>query len=220
MLSNERGISQLLQYQVQKLPEQLAIVSETQSISYAQFWCYVCYLAKKLKPSRSFCPLVIYGDKSIESISAMISCLLIGQPYIPLQAPQPIERLRYIFNNSQVSLCLYHLKDPSLLLQSEFDIQCEMIQTFSSIEEEDFLSKIEIDLLETIDIDMHAFTLYTSGSTGLPKGVLFSQKNLLNFILWAKSTFQLNSTDRVASFAPLHSGKVNYLALHEHLFEY
>src|SRR5690606_8014469 len=49
-----------------------------------------------------------------------------------------------------------------------------------------------------------AYILYTSGSTGDPKGVMIAHRTIFTFINWAHETFKIGPSDRVTSHAPIH----------------
>src|SRR5262249_23327591 len=60
-----------------------------------------------------------------------------------------------------------------------------------------------ISAVGVIDTDL-AYILYTSGSTGEPKGVMISHRTILSFVNWGCETFRMTAAGRVTSHAPLH----------------
>ncbi len=202
MMTSSRTVPQLFINRVREHPDQTAIVTGSQSISYAQLLNTVLTIAKKMQtlgfPARH--PVVIYGNKSIEFISTIYACMYIGQPYIPLQETQPKERLKYLLEDSQVAACFYQTHADKQFNPEKLSVPCVSMSDLLLAS----TKSSDIDHTPHTDVYQHAFTLYTSGSTGTPKGVMFNQINLLTFIHWSQTTFSVNHMDRIASFAPLH----------------
>lgn len=198
-MTTTSSIAQLIWEQVEKVQTHPAIVDENHAITYDTLWKNVTSIVDKLKNFTPTTPIVIYGYKSIEFITLMLACLLAKKTYIPLQETQPIGRLNYIISSSGAQLCLYQVKDDQTFIPENLKIPTLSFQECLTGEE-----KSTVITKPEENIDDHAFTLYTSGSTGTPKGVKFSQRNLLNFILYAKKKLQLTPEDKVASFSPLH----------------
>ena len=58
--------------------------------------------------------------------------------------------------------------------------------------------------LEGVTGNMPAYIMFTSGSTGVPKGVLIRQGSLLNFIKWGKAQYQLTKDDILTNVNPIY----------------
>ena len=209
IMSNISSLQTLLFKAYENYPKNIAIVSDEQFITYEELIKKISIIAFNLKKQNfpNQYPVVIYGHKSIEFICTMYACILIGQPYIPLQEIQPHGRIQYVLQDSYVSAFLYHTREDKTFLNQSYAVLCIAISDLTScvngMTHHDF-SIFQEQLQEQRKKSHPIFTLYTSGSTGTPKGVIFNQVNVLNFINWAIKEMQMVCNDRVASFAPLH----------------
>ena len=146
------------------------------------------------------------GEKSFQTFASMIGCLKIGAIYSALDPDSPAERLRKI-----VSTC-----NPKLLLtEHEFLRKVESVVTDLKIdtiekESDEFAMAIagcdDTNLPQTRDVTgaNPAYIMFTSGSTGFPKGAVMTHANVLNLIEWSCETFQIKHDDILTNVNPLH----------------
>jgi amino acid adenylation domain-containing protein len=125
-------------------------------------------------------PILIYMDRGINFIISILAILKAGGTYIPVENGYPLQRIKYIIDNSKAELIL-----------------CDNINNIANIANIDvsngtFILNINnIDENYTPDIkpynnastdDDLCYIIYTSGSTGTPKGVKISYGNLFNLV--------------------------------------
>lgn len=156
--------------------------------------------------------------KGIASVSAIFGILKAGGVYVPVDYTAPVERNRYIFSNCQVkAACVDHrctaIFDqpgegghlPAAILVHGGDAPRAASGTphrFSAA----VLNNLPVtrpDVPRRAPEDL-AYILYTSGSTGLPKGVMLSQENGTSYVDWCSDVFHPTPDDRFTSHAPFH----------------
>ncbi|TFH76256.1 MULTISPECIES: non-ribosomal peptide synthetase [Pseudomonas] len=126
--------------------------------------------------------------------ASILAVLGSGAVYLPLEPSHPLQRQQYILENAGAVLLLHDGEHPLSDSMPGLDV-CRIDRT-------------EVDpalplMLRRPELDSPCMALYTSGTTGHPKGVLLSQANLAHFTAWYADYVQLHAESRVLQFSSL-----------------
>lgn len=200
-------VHHLLEDSARRYPENTALVDGDRRLSYRQLDQQANQLAHLLVEngvSRGD-RVAIYLDKSLESVVAVYGVMKAGAAYVPFDPDAPVARLAYIAGNCAIRCLLTgseKVEQIRAILEAGGGFETIVLNGQARDARLDASATNRL-ASEIIDQDL-AYILYTSGSTGDPKGVMLTHRNALAFIAWAAMEFEISPQDRLSSHAPLH----------------
>lgn len=182
-------------HQCTQAPNKTALIEDKQTLSYAEFKTRIARLASYLQARQAHTQCIAIAlDRGIDAATGIYGILSAGAVYLPLDIKNPAARLNFIIADAQPRFIIGMGDAPDWLASPELWLNMNRLLP----------SKLENYTLYPSQPTDLAAILYTSGSTGSPKGVALSHQALSNFSSWASQTFKLNQQDRIASLAPFH----------------
>lgn len=188
----DKTITQLFEEQVEKTPDNIAVVFEDQKLTYRELNERANSLANYLR-SQKIGRNDIVGimvNRSLEMIISILAVLKSGACYIPIDPEYPQDRIEYMLNNSNAKLLLTFKR-----LENKVTFDNKL---FVELDNELYNSNKD-NLININKPDDLAYIIYTSGSTGKPKGVMLKHSNINNFIQGMCNVVDFNSRKTIVS---------------------
>ncbi|MEL6353072.1 MAG: amino acid adenylation domain-containing protein [Cyanobacteria bacterium J06627_28] len=199
-----QSVVQQFESQVAKTPDATAITCENQQLTYAQLNTRANQLAHYLQQQgvKAESPVGICLRRSPDMLVAIWAVLKAGGAYVPLDPSHPSERINHILQDTQVRW---------VLTQSALSAVFDRVISESSHGATQFITLDTLSLVDqkqqnlsvTPSLSHLAYLLYTSGSTGQPKGVAIEHRGLANYVQWAMQQYVKDQIFSFPLFSPL-----------------
>ncbi|WP_297418108.1 non-ribosomal peptide synthetase [Clostridium sp.] len=182
--------------QVNKDPNNIAITFKEIKMTYGELDITSDYLAKLLQDKfhDHDAIIAIMLKRTPLVLISMIGILKAGYSYLPIDINYPLERIKYMIEDSKCDLILADTRN-----NSNFGLEVVELD-FNQILEK---SKKERLSINNCKMDKTAYLIYTSGSTGKPKGVMITNKNLSSFISATKNEIEFNTCKKILALTTI-----------------
>jgi len=192
----EYALHRLFELQVEKTPMALACIFESKQLTYDELNQrsnrVAFYLRQRLFPGSV---VGIMVQRSLEMVVGLLGILKSGCAYLPLDPEYPVDRLRFMLEDSMVSVVLVQSGADARFGEFKVDwLPLERVSLDGDLSQENLLLQVLPDDL--------AYAIYTSGSTGKPKAGMNTHRGICNRLLWMQDAYSLGPNDRVLQKTP------------------
>ncbi|CAG8406371.1 unnamed protein product [Penicillium salamii] len=191
----EVSVSELISRRASHCPDDLAIHAWDGKMTYAEMDEMSTYLVSRLKllGVTQGDVIALHFTKSMWMPVTMVAIMKLGAIVLPLSAAQTKTRMATIFGILLPRLIITNISDASHAIIETLQIT-DLVQKRTSAD----ISSLQLDV--TADLEAPAHVLFTSGSTGVPKGILWHHRSMTANIQILKENFNMTSKSRVFQF--------------------
>ncbi|MEF9945612.1 MAG: amino acid adenylation domain-containing protein [Lachnospiraceae bacterium] len=195
-----KNILEYLEESVKKHPGKIAFADEMNSCTYEQLEQQSrqigSVLAKQISPGT---PIPVFSQKSVSTVMAFMGAVYAGCFYVLLDPKQPSFRVEQILQTLEADVILVDRAYEKELNRISFSGQVLYVDDCMTVEEEPEL--LQIRRKQALDMDP-LYVNFTSGSTGVPKGVVVSHRSVIDFMECFTELFHITEEDVIGNQAP------------------
>lgn len=196
-------VTNYLDRTVERYPDKVAFVDQQREITFFGLKDEALHIACKLIESGYFKqPVLIFMEKSVSLVSAFIGVAYSGNFYSPIDTKMPKDRIKKIIDILRPTVVITDTVHKEQV--SGFIENCELLifeDLINGFVGDIFQVKQTVDRI--IDTDV-LYVLFTSGSTGMPKGVIINHRAVVDFTDWISDCYHFDETTIFANQAQLY----------------
>lgn len=186
----------------ERLPDKIAFADENKEISFGMLRAQAMAVATDLCRRKLFKkPVVIYMEKGVDVLVSFMGTAYSCNFYSPIDVDMPASRVNKILDVLQPALVITTAKLRDAFAQYAYDGEFLIFEeTINAAADE---RMVDAARSRGVDTDL-LYVLFTSGSTGVPKGVTINHRSVIDYIDWVTETFDITQADSFGNQAPFY----------------
>lgn len=185
-----------------RLPDKIAFADEKKEITFRELRRQAMALATQMLTKTLFKkPVVIYLEKGVDVLVSFMGAAYSCNFYSPIDIEMPASRVNKILEVLKPALVITTAE--LRMAFEQYDYEGEYLIFEETIGETVDEQIIDAARGKGIDTDL-LYVLFTSGSTGVPKGVTINHRSVIDYIDWVTETFDITEEDSFGNQAPFY----------------
>ena len=193
-----KNVLSWLEATAEKYPDSVAFEDENESISFKELELEAKRVGSALTamklPQK---PVAVMMGRTVHTIAAFLGVVYAGKAYAPIEAKDPLSRREKILNTLENPLIITDVEP-----EAEISERCRIIMAEELVQAEINESALE-EVNSTMTENDPLYIIFTSGSSGNPKGVITSHRSLICYINSYRKVMDINEADVLASQSQL-----------------
>ncbi|MDC9590220.1 amino acid adenylation domain-containing protein [Xenorhabdus sp. XENO-10] len=210
----DKTLQQLFEAQVEKTPDNVALVFEGETLTYRQLNEQANQLACVIRercqqyhaaPMQADTPIALYLDRSLDMVISILAVLKSGGAYVPISPEYPAERVQFILADTAAPCVVTQQRHFAALAeytQALAEQSARRQPTLIAADDQTITTgqPVENPALINTPTDL-TYIIYTSGTTGQPKGVMIEHKNAAHLVAAQTELFDVAKRKKALMFA-------------------
>lgn len=197
-----KNILEMLERSAGRFPDKYIFRDENTDMTYAEFLNTAKAIGTDIaKHGIKNEPIAVIAERSVGCLAAMFGVLYSGNFYTVIDSEMPPERIKAIFDTLNPAAAVVTNGCIPLLEKLDFSGRVVNYETAKDCPvDNNLLGNIRQNMIDTFP----AYALFTSGSTGVPKGAVVSHKAVLSYVKWYADTFKIDENTVFGSQTPFY----------------
>ena len=183
-----------------RFPDKIAFGGDKSALTFAQLRDLSrrggSYLAGHIGPNL---PVAVFMEKTPECLAAFFAAVSAGCFYVPMDTKMPPDRIKLIFDTLHPAFLIYDEKNAAAAREIAGNVPCALFEEACAAPADDAALAAIRSAHKDTDL---LYVLFTSGSTGVPKGVTISHRSMVDYADWIHEYLDVDENCVLGNQAP------------------